>query len=651
MMIRQLLLLVTGMTLACVSVAQSANAGDQSGASADDFLIVHCLLPGQLRQLGRNSSYVSARRPARLSATDCAARGGEFVRADRVSAATTLPLWLPLAKDGDVNAQLMVGELLEQNSEPDLAAAERWYERAAEKGSSAAMLHLSRFAEGGLTSPANRSTARYWMQRALAVDQMPIAQPQQTPKDMEAAPQNAAAPKIAWQPQQTEALALSERAVARLTEQLHEARTKLEHQEQQTTQQSTQTRTDKETIIRLERQLEHANQTLKALQDSIAERALTGPTISLIDPGKVRSRAQDAMPIELPAGGLELIGRIDAPAGLLSARLDQQPLSVNPAGVFQTRIQPGAQRRSTTLTAIDQQGKRDTLTLTLLPAQTAPPTAGARPAPSDPYSVPPQDPLRSIDYGRFHALVIGNNRYPHLPNLETAVNDAEAMANLLRARFGYQVTTLIDADRYTILSTLNQLRETLTSEDNLLIYYAGHGELDSVNQRGHWLPVDAEPDNSANWISNTAVSDLVNAINARHIFMVVDSCYAGTLTRNAVANLKSGMTPAEQLQWTRQRVAKRARLVLTSGGVAPVLDEGNNGHSVFAGALLDALGQTTEITASRDLYQAVAARVTHAAADFAFDQLPEYAPLRFAGHEAGEFFLVPQPAQQPGLAP
>ncbi|MFK7915007.1 MAG: hypothetical protein AB8B93_13910, partial [Pseudomonadales bacterium] len=124
------------------------------------------------------------------------------------------------------------------------------------------------------------------------------------------------------------------------------------------------------------------------------------------------------------------------------------------------------------------------------------------------------------------------------------------------------------------------------------------------------------------------------------------SCYAGTLTRSAVSNLQAGMTKAEQLQWTRQRVAKRARLVLTSGGVAPVLDEGNNGHSVFASALLDALRQTDDITASRDLYQAVAARVTHAAADFAFDQLPEYAPLRFAGHEAGEFFLVPQLASQ-----
>ncbi len=36
-----------------------------------------------------------------------------------------------------------------------------------------------------------------------------------------------------------------------------------------------------------------------------------------------------------------------------------------------------------------------------------------------------------MDFGRYHALVIGNNEYRYLPKLETAVNDAEAVAELL----------------------------------------------------------------------------------------------------------------------------------------------------------------------------------------------------------------------------
>lgn len=610
--------------LATPGVAAAPPTTGETTTGADDFLMVHCLLPGQLRQLGRNSTYLSPRRPKRLSAAECATQGGEFVRAEQLSSASTLPLWLPLAKDGNSDAQLLVGELLEQQRTPDYGEAMRWYERAAEQGNSAAMLHLSRFAEVGLALPApDPSAARYWMRRALTIDQSEPPTP--VADGIGAAHQT---PEINWQPQQTAALILSERTVARLTEELASAR---QATEQQSNGQAT-------TIENLEAQLQQANKTLAELQARIAERALIGPTISLIDPSKVRTRSADTLVLDMPAGELELIGRIDAPAGLLSARLDQQPVVVNTAGIFLTRISAAAEPRSATITAVDQQGKRDTLTLQLVPPQ---PVAAASATSPMNQRAPAPDPLRSIDYGQFHALVIGNNRYRHLPQLTTAVNDANAISQVLRERFGFTVTQLTNADRYSILSALNTLRETLTSADNLLIYYAGHGELDQVNQRGHWLPVDAEATNSANWISNTSVSDLVNAINARHVFMVVDSCYAGTLTRSGVSNLHAGMTSAEQLQWTRQRVAKRARLVLASGGVAPVLDEGSNGHSVFAGALLDALRQTTAITASRDLYQAVAARVTHAAADYAFDQLPEYAPLRFAGHEAGEFFLVP----------
>ena len=35
------------------------------GASADDLLIVDCLLPGQVRKLGRRQTYITQRRPIR----------------------------------------------------------------------------------------------------------------------------------------------------------------------------------------------------------------------------------------------------------------------------------------------------------------------------------------------------------------------------------------------------------------------------------------------------------------------------------------------------------------------------------------------------------------------------------------------------------
>lgn len=227
-------------------------------------------------------------------------------------------------------------------------------------------------------------------------------------------------------------------------------------------------------------------------------------------------------------------------------------------------------------------------------------------------------------------------------DLGSAVGDATALAALLKQRYGFKTRLLTNADRYAILSALNELREKLTSEDNLLIYYAGHGELDRVNNRGHWLPVDAEPMSSANWIPTTAITDVLNIMKARQVLVIVDSCYAGALTRSSVARLPTATTSDERLHWLRAVVGKRARIVLTSGGVAPVLDTGGGAHSVFAKALLDVLGGNVELLDGQRLFREVAARVSYAADNVGFDQVPEYAPIRYAGHEAGEFFFVPR---------
>ncbi len=50
--------------------------------------------------------------------------------------------------------------------------------------------------------------------------------------------------------------------------------------------------------------------------------------------------------------------------------------------------------------------------------------------------------LPEIEFGRYHALVIGNNDYAHLRNLTTAVGDADAVATLLEEKYGFNVTKL-----------------------------------------------------------------------------------------------------------------------------------------------------------------------------------------------------------------
>ena len=86
--------------------------------------------------------------------------------------------------------------------------------------------------------------------------------------------------------------------------------------------------------------------------------------------------------------------------------------------------------------------------------------------------------IPEIAFGSYHAVVIGINAYESLPKLKTAISDARAVAETLEADYGYTVHLMENPTRADIIDKFDELRETLAEEDNLLIYYAGHGWLD-----------------------------------------------------------------------------------------------------------------------------------------------------------------------------
>ena len=241
--------------------------------------------------------------------------------------------------------------------------------------------------------------------------------------------------------------------------------------------------------------------------------------------------------------------------------------------------------------------------------------------------------LQDVDFGRYHALIIGNNDYRHLPKLETAVNDATATADLLRAKYGFTVTLLHNATREDILRAINHLRAELTERDNLLIYYAGHGTLEHDTGMGYWLPVDAEPENDLNWIANDALTRRLKGMTARHVIVVADSCFSGTLVRATRARPATGF---ERQAWIKRVAERRSRTALVSGGLEPVTDAGANGHSTFANAFLRALRENDDILDGDELFLQVSRQVVVNA-----DQTPQYSEIRRASHEGGEFLFIP----------
>ncbi|MCG8671495.1 MAG: caspase family protein [Pseudomonadales bacterium] len=641
----------------------------EEARNADDLLIIDCLLPGQVRRLGTLSMYQTARRPIKTTATDCEIRGGEYVAFDRADYATALKIWLPIAEAGDTEAQTYVGEIFEKGLgiKPDYVAAASWYRKAAEQGFSRAQINLGNLYEKGLGVPKDKAVALNWYRRASGVqsDDLQYASTveitSEAQKELDSLREEVAFKNQQLEDLQTQLAGTQQSLKQRKGALLAAEKAKHEKEKALIAQQSKAIHEQSKALIdQLQMELVKANAEVADHKNQMAQLSKTAdqmsakiataeadvgnkqqlvamnvdaPSIEIIDPPMSLMRGLPTVRLRSGVTEKEVVGKIKAPSGLKAFYVNGQKEPVDDYSLFWVTIPVKSVRNSVKLKAIDDKGREVVFDFSLV---------ADKKALDEAVKVSKAAALniqKDVELGTYHALIIGNNRYAYYPDLETPINDAKETEKILRGKYGFNTTTLTNATRYDILSALNDLREKLTDKDNLLIYYAGHGELDDVNSRGYWLPVDAEPGNSANWISNVSVSDILNAMPAKHVLVVADSCYAGTLSMASVPRINIDMSPEDHAEWVKIMSRARARTVLTSGGIAPVLDGGGSGHSVFARAFIDTLDKADGIVEGHSIYREVLGKVRVRARELNHDQVPEYAPARYAGHEAGEFFF------------
>ena len=306
---------------------------------------------------------------------------------------------------------------------------------------------------------------------------------------------------------------------------------------------------------------------------------------------------------------IDIAGSVTDDSAIANMLVNERPVALRADGSFRVRERLKIGVNKFAFVAIDEWGNRATKHIDV------------------------QRKRLDLELGDYHALVIGNNDYGDMPKLKTAVADAEAISAVLEDRYGFTVTKLINATRSDMIGAMSELRATLSYDTNLLIYYAGHGIVDPVPERGYWLPVDADQSNPANWVANDDITDMLKAIPAQHISVVADSCYSGTLVRAAPIDLE---TWEDRRNWLKRIAKKRSRTALASGGLEPVADAGSGGHSVFAAALLGALRENSEIIEAQALFAPVRRKVVLNA-----NQTPVYSDIRLAGHDGGEFIFDP----------
>ncbi len=185
-------------------------------------------------------------------------------------------------------------------------------------------------------------------------------------------------------------------------------------------------------------------------------------------------------------------------------------------------------------------------------------------------------PISPDELGGYSALIIGINEYADkkIPHLKNAENDAVAMERVLRERYGFTEITLLlnrEATKKEIKRALRDLRKPGKNE-SILIYYSGHGELDRLSKEkkdGWWIPTDARHGDIDTYLDNVMVLKEISNMKARHILLISDSCYAGTLfgeTRR--------LPPIGQRLY-RELYDSESRWGMTSGNKHPVSDKGS----------------------------------------------------------------------------
>ena len=232
---------------------------------------------------------------------------------------------------------------------------------------------------------------------------------------------------------------------------------------------------------------------------------------------------------------------------------------------------------------------------------------------------------------KYYALVIGNNNYEHLEKLDAAQKDAEVIAEVLQDKYGFEVELLLNGDYRTTVNSIFNMTDKLKENDNLLIYYAGHGELEKAENRGYWLPVDASKKSRAEWISNQRIVDRIKATKAKHVLLMVDSCFSGTLMRSGTTTEVKETMDEKYIERLKK---KKTRLVITSGGNEPVVDSDGGQHSLFALKLIDILKNNNGVINSSRLFEPIRQYVTDNA-----DQTPERAMVHKTGHDGGDFLF------------
>lgn len=229
----------------------------------------------------------------------------------------------------------------------------------------------------------------------------------------------------------------------------------------------------------------------------------------------------------------------------------------------------------------------------------------------------------------YYGLIIGIDEYMNdeIVDLTNPVNDARKLVQTLASKYNFSednIRFLSNATRGNIIQAMDELARVITPDDNLLIFYAGHGWWDAEASNGYWLPADADHLVKTNWFRNSTLVDYLKEINSKHTLLITDACFGGSIfkMRSAFGNQDKAFEKLYELP---------SRKAMTSGQLTKVPDK-----SSFTRFLIQRLEENDETyLSSEQLFSSFRIAVINNS-----NAIPQYGEIENVGDEGGDFIFL-----------
>ncbi len=333
----------------------------------------------------------------------------------------------------------------------------------------------------------------------------------------------------------------------------------------------------------------------------------TAPVITLVAP-KVR----DGQVLKVEVDHIDLIGEVTDKGKVRFVSVNREVLPVNETGVFVTHLKLIAGMNEVRLKAMDD---NNNLTAKVITIEYNPPIV----------TLADKINKESTYYG----LLIGIDDYRdrELADLDNPIRDAENLYRTLTRKYTFDqknILVLKNPKRTDIIRELDLLRDKITPNDNLLIFYAGHGYYDKDSESGYWLPTDATLETTADWLPNSTLVNHLRGIHSKHTLLITDACFAGSIFKT-----RSVTVPQEVIY---ERIYEQpSRKAMTSGTMTEVPDQ-----SAFIKYLLQRLDENQRAyLSSEELFSSMKNAVISNS-----NVLPRYGEIQNVGNEGGDFIFL-----------